>query len=197
MSLQYHPPPAARHEGEGPACVQTWAGVNGNKGGHLRSSTQVAQWQRIRLQCRRPGFNPWVRKIPWRREKLPAPVYCIVHGVAKSWTQLSDFHFHPGGSVVKNLPANAGHSGDRGSIPGSGRSPGEGNGNPLQYSCLENPMDGGVWRAMRVGHNSTLLLHHASQTPRAQPQDRNTSEQPAEHPLKPLPEVHKGPGGHF
>ena len=42
----------------------------------------------------------------------------------------------PGGSVVKNPPANAG---DVGSIPGSGRSPGEGNGNPLQYSCLENP----------------------------------------------------------
>ena len=48
----------------------------------------------------------------------------------------------PGGSVVKNLPANAG---DVGSIPGSGRSPGEGNGNPLLYSCLENPMDRGAW----------------------------------------------------
>ena len=47
----------------------------------------------------------------------------------------------PGGSVVKNPPANAG---DTGSIPGSGRSPGEGNGNPLQYSCLENPMDRGA-----------------------------------------------------
>ena len=44
----------------------------------------------------------------------------------------------PGGSVIKNLPANAG---DVGLIPASGRSPGEGNGNPLQYSCLENPMD--------------------------------------------------------
>ena len=50
----------------------------------------------------------------------------------------------PGGSVVKNLPANAGGVG---SIPGLGRSPGEGNGNPLQYSCLGNPMDGGAWRA--------------------------------------------------
>ena len=39
------------------------------------------------------------------------------------------------------------NAGDRGSIPGSGRFPGEGNGNPLQYSCLENPMDGGVLRA--------------------------------------------------
>ena len=50
----------------------------------------------------------------------------------------------PGGSVVKNPPANAG---DTDSIPGAGRSPGEGNGNPLQYSCLENPMDRGAWWA--------------------------------------------------
>ena len=48
----------------------------------------------------------------------------------------------PGGSVAENLPANAE---DTGSIPGPGRSPGEGNGNPLQYSCLENPMDRGAW----------------------------------------------------
>ena len=48
----------------------------------------------------------------------------------------------PRGSVVK---ASAWNEGDPGSIPGSGRSPGEGNGNPLQYSCLENPMEGGAW----------------------------------------------------
>ena len=50
----------------------------------------------------------------------------------------------PGGSVVKNPPANAG---DMGSIPGSGRSPAEGNGNPLQYSCLESSMNRGAWQA--------------------------------------------------
>ena len=50
----------------------------------------------------------------------------------------------PGGSEVKASACNAG---DLGSIPGSGRSPGEGNGNPLQYSCLENPMDRGAWWA--------------------------------------------------
>ena len=50
----------------------------------------------------------------------------------------------PGVSVVKNPPANAG---DLGSIPGLGRSPGEGSGNPLQYSCLGNPMDRGAWLA--------------------------------------------------
>ena len=51
----------------------------------------------------------------------------------------------PGGSVVKNLPAN---SRDSGSIPGSGKSSGVGNGNPLQYSCLGNLMDRGAWRAI-------------------------------------------------
>ena len=50
----------------------------------------------------------------------------------------------PGGSVVNNPPANAG---DSGSIPGSGRSPGIGNGNPLHYFCWDNPRVRGVWRA--------------------------------------------------
>ena len=50
----------------------------------------------------------------------------------------------PGGSVVKNLPVNAG---DMGSIPDPERSPGEEHGNPLQYSCLGNPMDRGAWQA--------------------------------------------------
>ena len=49
------------------------------------------------------------------------------------------------GSVVKNLPANAGDAGDTGLIPWSGRSPGGGNGHPLQYSCLQNPMDRVAW----------------------------------------------------
>ena len=49
--------------------------------------------------------------------------------------------------VVKNLPANAGELGDVDLIPGSGRSPGEGHGNPLQHSCLENTMDRGAWQA--------------------------------------------------
>ena len=49
--------------------------------------------------------------------------------------------------MVKNLPTNAGDAKDMGSILGLGRSLGGGNGNPLQYSCLENPMDGGAWGA--------------------------------------------------
>jgi len=50
--------------------------------------------------------------------------------------------------VVKNMPANAGDIRDAGSIPGSGRIPGGGHGNPLQYSCLENPMDRGAWQSV-------------------------------------------------
>ena len=49
--------------------------------------------------------------------------------------------------VVKNLPATEGDVRDMGLIPGSGRFPGRGHGNPIQYSCLENPMDRGAWRA--------------------------------------------------
>ena len=78
----------------------------------------------------------------------------------------------PSGSVVKNPPANAG---DTGSIPGSGRSPGEGNGNPLQYSCLGNPMDRGAWQATVHGvakeldttgqlNNNNSCLHYCEYT---------------------------------
>ena len=75
----------------------------------------------------------------------------------------------PGGLDSK---ASACHAGDPGSIPGSGRSPGEGNGNPLQYSCLENSMDGGAWWATVHGiaksqtrlsdftFTFTLVKHH-------------------------------------
>jgi len=60
--------------------------------------------------------------------------------------------------VIKNPPANAGDVRDAGSAPGSGRSPGGGHGNPLQYSCLQNPMDRGAWQATvfrvkKVGHD--------------------------------------------
>ena len=64
---------------------------------------------------------------------------------------------------LKRLPS-AHNAGDPGSIPGSGRSPGEGNGNPLQYSCLENPMDRGAWQATvhRVAKSRTRLSHFTS-----------------------------------
>ena len=72
------------------------------------------------------------------------------------WTQGNSLHFSSlkhalryisGSSVVKNPPANAGDVGDTDLIPGLGRYPGQGNGNPLQHSCLENPMGGGAWKA--------------------------------------------------
>ena len=64
----------------------------------------------------------------------------------------------PGGSSGKEIACNAEDARDMGLIPGLGRSPGGGHGNPLQYSCLENPMDRGAWRAtvhrlQRVGHD--------------------------------------------
>ena len=72
---------------------------------------------------------------------------------------MGDYHFTgaiPGSSDSK---ASAYNAGDPGSIPGSGRSPGEGNGNPLQYSCLENPVDGGAWQTTvhGVAKNRTQL----------------------------------------
>ena len=71
----------------------------------------------------------------------------------------------PGSSVVKNLPANAG---DVGSIPGTGRSPGSGNGKLLQYSCLGNPMDRGTWWATIHGvtKSQARLSTHSWQSPR-------------------------------
>ena len=62
--------------------------------------------------------------------------------------------------VVKKLPAHAGDIRDVGSIPGSGRSPGRGQGNPLQYSCQENPMESRAWQAIivhEVAQNRTRL----------------------------------------
>ena len=75
----------------------------------------------------RPWFDSWVEKILWRRERLPTPVFL---GFAD-------------GSAGKESSCNVR---DLGSIPGLGRFSGEGHGNLLQYSCLENPMDRGAWR---------------------------------------------------
>ena len=84
-------------------------------------------------------FLLWVGKIPWRREWLPTTV-------------LLGF---PSGSAVKNsLRRLSRATGDMGSIPALGRSPGEGNGNPLQHSCLENSMDRGDWQAIVTNSQS-------------------------------------------
>ena len=75
----------------------------------------------------------------------------------------------PGSSVVKNLPASAE---DTGSIPGSGKSPEEGNGKPLQYSCLENAMDRGAWWAAVPGVAKSLTLR-LNRQPSGSPLTRN------------------------
>ena len=96
----------------------------------------------ICLQCRKPWLNSWVRKITWRRDRLPTPI----------------FLGFPGGSDSKESSCN---TGDLGSIPGFGRSPGGGNGNPLQYSCLENSVDRGALQAPVCGvANSQTQLSH-------------------------------------
>ena len=82
----------------------------------------IPQLVTIHLQCRKHQFDSWVRKIPWRRERLPTPV----------------FLGFPCGSADKESAFN---SGDLGSIPELGRSPEEGKGYLLQYSGLENSMD--------------------------------------------------------
>ena len=78
--------------------------------------------------------------------------------------------------MIKIPPANTGDIRDVGSIPGLGRSPGEGHGNPVQYSCLENPMDRGAWRAKvhSVAKNQTrlTLLHTHTHGINKQPMGR-------------------------
>ena len=100
----------------------------------------------------RKGLRKYLKRsylkisLTWKRKQSPKSRNCRVLGRIMG--------FLPS-SVGKESACNAG---DMGSIPGSGRSPGEGNGNPLQYSCLENPMDRGpLWATVhgvaRVGHD--------------------------------------------
>ena len=126
--------------------------------GGSAGKTPVYQRRRHK-RCR---LDPWLGKIPWSRKWQPTPVFLpgeshrqksLVDYSPRSHTesdtteQLTHTHTHththtliifPGGSAGKESACNAG---DPGLIPGLGRSPGAGNGNPLQYSCLENPMD--------------------------------------------------------
>ena len=84
------------------------------------------------------------------RMQILHPVYCLKfrdRGTVRISFVLEFKKGFPIGSVVKNLPADPEDTRDAGLIPGWGRSPGEGHGNPLQCSCLQNPMDRGAWRA--------------------------------------------------
>ena len=101
--------------------------------------TKLPWWLRgssVCLQCRRLGFDPWVGKIPWRRKQQPTPVLLL--GKSHGWRSLVGYSpwGHKELDTTERLHFNFSLS-----------HIGEGNGNPLQYSCLENPMDGGAWWA--------------------------------------------------
>ena len=76
---------------------------------------------------------------------------------------LAFYHFPWASHVAQLVKISACNAGDLGLIPGLGRSPGEGNGNPLQYSCLENPRDGGAWRA--TVHEAARVRHDLATKP--------------------------------
>ena len=117
------------------------------------------------MQCRRPRFDPWVGKIPWRRERLPTPVLWPgeFHGLCSPWGHkesdtnegLTFTFLHttssllgfPCGSAGKESACNVG---DLGLILGLGRSPGEGKGYLLQYSGLENSKGLSLWASLRA-----------------------------------------------
>ena len=87
------------------------------------------------------GSGRWERKI---QINVTLSYECVCMCVLHIYIYT---HIYGGAIAVKNPPANGGDIRDAGSIPGSRRSPGGGHGNPFQYSCLENPMDRGAWRA--------------------------------------------------
>ena len=102
-----------------------------------RSATLEARLCRSNLQ------GPQIKVLAQRRKTPAFRIWLVLSSVLRAFG--TEFHLNvcfPGGSEVK---ASASSAEDPGSIPGLGRSPGEGNGNPLQCSCLENPMDGETW----------------------------------------------------
>ena len=96
--------------------------------GLYRYPSLLAQRVKICLQCRRPGFDLWIGRIPWRREWQHSPV------------------FFPGESHGQRSQEGCGPW-DGKELDTTEQLTGEGNGNTLHYSCLENPVDGGVWYA--------------------------------------------------
>ena len=128
----------------------------------------VAQTINKHFTCRRSRFDFWVGKIPWRRAWQPTPVSWPgeVHGQRSlvgyipldttEWLTLTNpLLGFPSGSDSKESPCNAG---DLGLIPMSERSPGQVNGYPLQYSCLDNMMDRGAWWATFYGVKNWIWL---------------------------------------
>ena len=135
-------------------------------------------------------YKNWAHKIgSWKTsnyQTCPAsfsPKYRVPHFCSPPWTPFRGVEYWQQHDLIlvevdgglprwrwwwKNLPANAGDTRDSGLIPGSGRSPGGGHGNPLQYSCLENPVDRGAWQATvhRVAESRTWLKQLSKHTQR-------------------------------
>ena len=112
----------------------------------------------IVMNTRCQEFLDWPRRYSQNKS-----LQLGMRGNPSQW-QLRDFQSQPGFFTVSEVKVSACNAGDLGSIPGSGRFPGEGNGNSLQYSCLENPMDGGAWWATvhRVAKSRTRLRDFTS-----------------------------------
>ena len=99
------------------------------------------------------GVFPHPLPAPHAHPNAPEEAPCICPAMPR-WFRAAQCEFQVPKQmalVVKNTPANAGDIKDTGSLSGSGRTPGGGHSNPLQYSCLENPMDRGAWRAIIHG----------------------------------------------
>ena len=141
------------------------------------SFVQGIFWARI-LECIAISFSRGIFPTQGQNPHL-LHLLCLLHWQADSlplgkleslcgdihpqrvWAHLQELRGFPGGSVVKNTPAYAWDIRDSVSIPGSGRSPGGGHGNPLQYSCLKNPMDRGAWQATVHGVTAERLSTQA------------------------------------
>ena len=169
-----------------PATLREWNGLwpLNTGGGHPPQKQKAAVLHRD-LWCRAQPrhlesftlHSPWPpARQTWLSSHLPSHKFIFVFLTwgGGSFTKTLSFlyaYLDPTGSDGK---ASACNVGDRGSSPGSGRSPGEGNGSPLQHSCLENPMDGGAWQATvygvaksQTGLSDFTSLHYTSECSRS------------------------------
>ena len=124
-----------------------------------RNTAPLISWQAAKVFLK-PQFP--IKCIPWHGPARQRDKTCNTNSLCVQHPPRPNFTFPLKGKVkgkgqVK-WKESAYNAGDLDSIPGSGRSPGEGNGNPLQYSCLENPMDRGAWRATVCG--VTRVIHN-------------------------------------
>ena len=133
---------------------------DGDSSAHSSRLTEAAGLgNKLNLPMKETSGDPESRLLPSRNPGSPKCLLCVRHKPPVipilRWGGVSIFNHRPGDSM--DFPGgsdgkeSACHTGDLSSIPGSGRSPGEENGNPLQFSCLENSMDREAWRAMVPG----------------------------------------------